>query len=44
VKRIALELGGKSANILLPSLGDELAKAKAAVGSAYSPGQTCGLT
>jgi acyl-CoA reductase-like NAD-dependent aldehyde dehydrogenase len=44
VKRIALELGGKSANILLPSLeGDELAKAtKAAVGSAYlNSGQTC---
>jgi aldehyde dehydrogenase (NAD+) len=44
VKRIALELGGKSANILLPSLeGDELAKAtKAALGSAYlNSGQTC---
>ncbi|MCU1370904.1 MAG: aldehyde dehydrogenase [Ilumatobacteraceae bacterium] len=44
VKRIALELGGKSANILLPSLdGDELSKAtKAAVGSAYlNSGQTC---
>jgi acyl-CoA reductase-like NAD-dependent aldehyde dehydrogenase len=44
VKRIALELGGKSANILLPSLeGDELEKAtKAAVGSAYlNSGQTC---
>ena len=44
VKRIALELGGKSANILLPDLeGDELAKAtKAAVGSAYlNSGQTC---
>ena len=44
VKRVALELGGKSANILLPSLeGDELAKAtKAAVGSAYlNSGQTC---
>jgi len=44
VKRIALELGGKSANILLPSLeGDDLAKAtKAAVGSAYlNSGQTC---
>ncbi|MFN8018219.1 MAG: aldehyde dehydrogenase family protein [Acidimicrobiales bacterium] len=44
VKRIALELGGKSANILLPSLdGAELDKAvKAAVGSAYlNSGQTC---
>ncbi|MCB0959724.1 MAG: aldehyde dehydrogenase family protein [Acidimicrobiales bacterium] len=44
VKRIALELGGKSANILLPSLeGDELAKAtKAALSSAYlNSGQTC---
>jgi betaine-aldehyde dehydrogenase len=44
VKRIALELGGKSANILLPSLeGEELAKAtKAAVSSAYlNSGQTC---
>ncbi|WP_426574124.1 aldehyde dehydrogenase family protein [Aquihabitans sp. McL0605] len=44
VKRVALELGGKSANILLPSLeGDELVKAaKAAVGSAYlNSGQTC---
>ncbi len=44
VKRVALELGGKSANILLPSLdGEELAKAtKAAVGSAYlNSGQTC---
>jgi len=44
VKRIALELGGKSANILLPSLeGDERAKAvKAAVSSAYlNSGQTC---
>jgi acyl-CoA reductase-like NAD-dependent aldehyde dehydrogenase len=44
VKRVALELGGKSANILLPSLeGDELAKAtKAAVSSAYlNSGQTC---
>lgn len=44
VKRIALELGGKSANILLPSLGgEELAKAtKAAVGSAFlNSGQTC---
>jgi aldehyde dehydrogenase (NAD+) len=44
VKRVALELGGKSANILLPSLeGDELLKAtKAAVGSAYlNSGQTC---
>ena len=44
VKRIALELGGKSANILLPDLeGDDLAKAtKAALGSAYlNSGQTC---
>ena len=44
MKRIALELGGKSANILLPDLeGDELAKAtKAAVGSAFlNSGQTC---
>ena len=44
VKRIALELGGKSANILLPSLeGEELAKAtKAAVSSAFlNSGQTC---
>ena len=44
VKRVALELGGKSANILLPDLdGDELIKAtKAAVGSAYlNSGQTC---
>jgi acyl-CoA reductase-like NAD-dependent aldehyde dehydrogenase len=44
VKRVALELGGKSANILLPGLeGDELAKAvKAAVSSAYlNSGQTC---
>jgi acyl-CoA reductase-like NAD-dependent aldehyde dehydrogenase len=44
VKRIALELGGKSANILLPDLdGDELEKAtKAAIGSAYlNSGQTC---
>ena len=44
VKRVALELGGKSANILLPSLeGEELLKAtKAAVGSAYlNSGQTC---
>ena len=44
VKRVALELGGKSANILLRSLdGEELAKAtKAAVGSAYlNSGQTC---
>ena len=44
VKRVALELGGKSANILLPSLeGDELDKAaRAAVGSAFlNSGQTC---
>src|SRR5690606_7989611 len=44
VKRVALELGGKSANILLPDLdGDELIKAtKAAVSSAYlNSGQTC---
>jgi acyl-CoA reductase-like NAD-dependent aldehyde dehydrogenase len=44
VKRIALELGGKSANILLPDLeGEQLAKAtKAAVSSAYlNSGQTC---
>ncbi len=44
VKRVALELGGKSANILLPGLdGEELTKAaKAAVSSAYlNSGQTC---
>ena len=44
VKRVALELGGKSANILLPSLdGDELDKAaRAAVSSAFlNSGQTC---
>jgi len=44
VKRVALELGGKSANILLPDLeGEELDKAaRAAVGSAYlNSGQTC---
>jgi len=44
VKRVALELGGKSANILLDDLdGDELAKAaKAGVQSAYlNSGQTC---
>jgi aldehyde dehydrogenase (NAD+) len=44
VKRVALELGGKSANILLPGLdGEELEKAaKAAVSSAYlNSGQTC---
>ncbi|MCB0976328.1 MAG: aldehyde dehydrogenase family protein [Acidimicrobiales bacterium] len=44
VKRVALELGGKSANILLPSLeGEELERAaKAAVGSAFlNSGQTC---
>ena len=44
VKRVALELGGKSANILLPDLdGEELDKAaRAAVQSAYlNSGQTC---
>ena len=44
VKRVALELGGKSANILLPDLdGEDLDKAaRAAVGSAYlNSGQTC---
>ena len=44
VKRVALELGGKSANILLPDLeGEELDKAaRKAVGSAYlNSGQTC---
>ena len=44
VKRVTLELGGKSANILLPDLeGDELEKAtRAAVASAYlNSGQTC---
>jgi acyl-CoA reductase-like NAD-dependent aldehyde dehydrogenase len=44
VKRVALELGGKSANIFLPGLeGEELAKAaKAAVSNAYlNSGQTC---
>ncbi len=44
VKRVALELGGKSANILLPDLdGEELDKAaRAAVGSAFlNSGQTC---
>lgn len=44
VKRVALELGGKSANILLPGLDDdELEKAaKAAVSSAFlNSGQTC---
>jgi acyl-CoA reductase-like NAD-dependent aldehyde dehydrogenase len=44
VKRIALELGGKSANILLPDLdGADLEKAtKAALSSAYlNSGQTC---
>ncbi|MGI8710265.1 MAG: aldehyde dehydrogenase family protein [Acidimicrobiales bacterium] len=44
IKRVALELGGKSANILLPDLdGEELDKAaRAAVGSAYlNSGQTC---
>ncbi|MCU1355148.1 MAG: aldehyde dehydrogenase [Acidimicrobiales bacterium] len=44
VKRVALELGGKSANILLPDLdGAELEKAaRAAVQSAYlNSGQTC---
>jgi len=44
VKRVALELGGKSANILLDDLeGEELDKAaRAGVGSAYlNSGQTC---
>jgi acyl-CoA reductase-like NAD-dependent aldehyde dehydrogenase len=44
VKKVALELGGKSANILLPDLdGEELTKAvKSAIGSAYlNSGQTC---
>ncbi|MBX3313340.1 MAG: aldehyde dehydrogenase family protein [Actinobacteria bacterium] len=44
IKRVALELGGKSANILLPGLeGAELEKAaRAAVGSAFlNSGQTC---
>lgn len=44
VKRVALELGGKSANILLPSLeGGELDRAvRSAVSSAYlNSGQTC---
>jgi acyl-CoA reductase-like NAD-dependent aldehyde dehydrogenase len=44
VKRVALELGGKSANILLPSLDDETLEkaARAAVSSAYlNSGQTC---
>ncbi len=44
VKRVALELGGKSANILLPSLEGELLDkaARAAVGSAYlNSGQRC---
>jgi len=44
IKKVALELGGKSANILLPSLqGEALAKAtKAALGSAFlNSGQTC---
>ncbi len=44
IKRVALELGGKSANILLPDLeGEDLEKAaKAAVGSAFlNSGQTC---
>jgi aldehyde dehydrogenase (NAD+) len=44
VKRVALELGGKSANILLPGLeGEDLAKAiRAAVSSAFlNSGQTC---
>lgn len=44
VKKVALELGGKSANILLDDLGDdELAKAvRAAVGACYlNSGQTC---
>jgi acyl-CoA reductase-like NAD-dependent aldehyde dehydrogenase len=44
VKRVALELGGKSANIILDDLeGDDLDKAvRAGVGSAYlNSGQTC---
>jgi aldehyde dehydrogenase (NAD+) len=44
VKRVALELGGKSANILLPSLDDAALEkaARAAVASAYlNSGQTC---
>ena len=44
VKRVALELGGKSANIFLPDLeGEELSKAtKAALNSAFlNSGQTC---
>ena len=44
VKRVALELGGKSANIFLPDLeGEELSKAtKAALNSAVlNSGQTC---
>ncbi len=44
VKRVALELGGKSANILLDDLeGEELDKAaRAGVGSCYlNSGQTC---
>lgn len=44
VKRVALELGGKSANILLDDLeGDELDQAvRAGVGSCYlNSGQTC---
>lgn len=44
VKKVALELGGKSANILMDDLeGEELAKAaKAAIGSCYlNSGQTC---
>ncbi len=44
VKKVALELGGKSANILLDDLeGDDLARAvKSAVGACYlNSGQTC---
>ena len=44
VKRLALELGGKSANILLPTLDDQTLDkaARAAVSSAYlNSGQTC---
>jgi len=44
VKRVALELGGKSANILLPSLDEETMEtaARSAVSSAYlNSGQTC---
>jgi acyl-CoA reductase-like NAD-dependent aldehyde dehydrogenase len=44
VKKVALELGGKSANILLPTLDDETLEtaARSAVSSAYlNSGQTC---